>query len=304
MGHALPPTIDAVAAQRWAGRAVPQSAQSPWLHEEIARRMAQRLPIIVKPPQSWLDWEPLNGGLQGHELVRQQYPDAQCFGLLEHAHQAGVAIKTIAKPWWTVQRWRQSPVQWLAAGQALAQPVQMVWANMALHAAANPQALLQRWYDSLQVDGFVMFSCLGPDTLRELRNLYAQAGFGPMGHELTDMHDWGDMLVHTGFAEPVMDMERITLSYSSPQALLQELRTLGRNLHVGRFTGLRTPRWRQLLYSRMQQALVPAGQDRLTITFEVVYGHAYKPKPRLAVQEQTAISLEQMRAMLGHKAPR
>lgn len=303
-GHALPPTIDAVAAQRWAARAVPQPVESPWLHEEVARRMAQRLSIIVKPPVSWLDWEPLNGGLQGHDLVLQQYPNSQSFGLLEQAHQADAATKTIAKPWWSVQRWRQPTVQWLGAGQALAQPVQMVWANMALHAVADPQALLQRWYDSLQVDGFVMFSCLGPDTLRELRNLYAQCGWGPMGHELTDMHDWGDMLVHTGFAEPVMDMERITLSYSTPQALLAELRTLGRNLHVARFAGLRTPRWREQLHSRLQQALTPPGDDRLTLTFEVVYGHAYKPKPRLAVQEQTAISLEQMKTMLGNKAPR
>jgi malonyl-CoA O-methyltransferase len=63
-----------------------------------------------------------------------------------------------------------------------------------------------------------MFSCLGPDTLRELRALYAALGWPPPAHEFTDMHDWGDMLVASGFAEPVMDMERITLSFATPSA--------------------------------------------------------------------------------------
>ena len=44
--------------------------------------------------------------------------------------------------------------------------------------------------------------------------------------------DWGDMLASNGFAEPVMDMERITLTFETPERLLQELRGLGRNLHV------------------------------------------------------------------------
>ena len=76
-----------------------------------------------------------------------------------------------------------------------------------------------------------MFSCLGPDTLRELRGLYRALGWPPPAHDFTDMHDWGDMLVHAGFAEPVMDMERITLTWETPQRLLEELRELGANLH-------------------------------------------------------------------------
>ena len=70
-----------------------------------------------------------------------------------------------------------------------------------------------------------MFSCLGPDTLRELRGSIRARGWPPAGHEFTDMHDWGDMLVDAGFAEPVMDMERIVLTWRTPEACLAELRT-------------------------------------------------------------------------------
>ena len=74
------------------------------------------------------------------------------------------------------------------------------------HRKADPQTLLADWHKALKVNGFLMFSCLGPDTAIELREVYRQLGWPPAGHELTDMHDWGDMLVQAGFAEPVMDM--------------------------------------------------------------------------------------------------
>ncbi len=62
-----------------------------------------------------------------------------------------------------------------------------------------------------------MFSTFGPDTLRELRTAFADADGQPHISRFVDMHDIGDMLVHTGFAEPVMDMEEITLTYADPR---------------------------------------------------------------------------------------
>ncbi|TXH89062.1 MAG: biotin synthase [Rhodoferax sp.] len=293
-----PPTIDTVAAARWQQRAHLQGLRTgaPWLHEEVARRMAQRLLWIAKPPASWLHWAPLAGGMDGHALVQQTYPKSGCFvqdARMEYAH---AALKSIAKPWWNPSRWR-------AAGARVEAPsdgVGMVWANMALHMDADPQQLLQRWLELLQVDGFVMFSCLGPDTLRELRALYAAQGWGDPSHDFTDMHDWGDMLVQAGFAEPVMDMERITLSFETPQRALQELRGLGRNLRAGRFGGLHGRGWHAALQGAMQRELAdPQDGGRIKLTFEVVYGHAFKPAPRMPVRESSNISLAQMRATLG-----
>ena len=175
----------------------------------------------------------------------------------------------------------------------------MLWANMALHTSDDPSALLQKWHQLLAVDGFLMFSCLGPDTLRELALLYQSQGWPPASHAFTDMHDWGDMLVHAGFAEPVMDMERITLTYANADSLLAECRMLGRNLHQERFSGLRGKSWLAQL-KRLLLALGKTDADgRLTLTVEVIYGHALKPLPRLKVQSESSLSLDDMRAILG-----
>ncbi|MDZ7918888.1 biotin synthase [Rhodoferax sp.] len=296
MSSQRPPTIDPVAATRWA-TLLPRQSESPWLHEEVARRMEERLQWIVQKPQRWVHWGALQGGLQAQGLLGNRYPDSECFVLESTAERAQAALKLIAKPWWSPGGWGGPKVKF----RAPAQPVQMVWANMALHTAADPEALIAEWHRLIAVDGFAMFSCLGPDTLRELRSVYARMGWPVPSHEFTDMHDWGDMLVHAGFAEPVMDMERITLTYSTPQSLLAELRGLGRNLHPQRFGGLRSRAWLDRLHAALTEGLAsPAGDGRLQLTFEVVYGHAFKPAPRLHVQAETTVSLEQMRAVLKH----
>ena len=159
-------------------------------------------------------------------------------------------------------------------------------------------ASVRTMYRLLAVDGFVMFSCLGPDTARELRGIYQALGWPAAGHQLTDMHDWGDMLVQTGFAEPVMDMERITLTYDSPARLLQELRELGRNFHPERFGALRGRRWRTQLEQVLSERL-PRGPDgRLQLTFELIYGHALKARPKVKVSALSAVSVQDMRSML------
>ena len=307
-----PPTIDATAAARWNGMLV---TPSPWLHEEVAGRMAERLAWIKLQPAAWADWGPVRGGLQAHALVAEKYPNSQCFIVEALASSAQEAIKKIVKPWW-------NPVRWTGAATRFETPpdatVQMLWSNMALHMAPDPQALIAQWHRALAVDGFLMFSCLGPDTLRELRDLYQRQGWPPPSHEFTDMHDWGDMLVGAGFAEPVMDMERITLSFATPERLLAELRQLGRNLHPARFGGLRGRQWQRQLHHEMAHHLQAAGKRGgevgagngagnglggegvpLTLTFEVIYGHALKPAPRLRARPEATMSLDDMRLALA-----
>ena len=301
MSTQRPPTIDPVAAARWhAGLPAP----SPWLHEEVARRMEARLEWIRAAPAAWCHWDAVRGGLEAHALLRQRYPDAQCF-VTETAPQRQAHIaQALATPWWRASRWMGGATRFEAPPEG---SVQMLWANMALHMAADPQALFAQWHRALAVDGYVMFSCLGPDTLRELHALYAELGWPAAGHAMTDMHDWGDMLVHAGFAEPVMDMERITLTFATPERLLQELRGLGRNLHPQRFPALRGRHWRQRLEEALAQRLAdPRHEGQLALTFEVVYGHAFKPAPRVRVEGSSAVSLQDMRAMLhaGRTPPR
>lgn len=290
---ARPPTIDPVAAARWHAVA---PAVSPWLHEEVARRMEDRLQWIRQAPQSWCHWDAVRGGLQAHALVSARYPAARCQIYETAAHCAEVSQQALAKPWWSPARWGAAHPQW---GEPAEGSVQMLWANMALHTAGDPQALIAQWHRALAVDGYLMFSCLGPDTARELHAVYAELGWPPAGHAFTDMHDWGDMLVHTGFAEPVMDMERITLTFATPERLVQELRELGCNLHPDRFPSLRGRRWREKLYEALQNRLGGARQEgQLALTFEVIYGHAVKPAPRVPVGARSAVSLQDMRTLL------
>ena len=281
-----PPTLDAQAAQRWRNLPV---GESPWLHEEVARRMQERLDWIKRQPASWAHWEPLRGGMQAHALLAQRYPKAACTVIEVTGESVEQAQRVLSKPWWQPQRWLQGAT---TVATQTDRPVAMVWSNMALHLAADPQGLIRQWHQALEVDGFLMFSCLGPDTVKELKSLYAALQWPAPAHEMTDMHDWGDMLASAGFSEPVMDMERITLTFETPERLLQELRGLGRNLHVSRFAALRGRRWHQ-------QLLQALGQQPLQLTFEVIYGHAFKPVPRLSVSAHSEISLDQMRAALA-----
>jgi malonyl-CoA O-methyltransferase len=282
-----PPSIDPAAAAHW-DRVAP--ARSPWLHEEVARRMEERLQWIRLQPRAWAHWEPVRGGLAAHALLERRYPTAECF--VAETHHATLALEHMARPWW--RRWTAPASH---HGPVPPGAVQMLWANMALHMSAQPQQLIERWHRALAVDGFLMFSCLGPDTLQELRRAYRALGWPPPGHDFTDMHDWGDMLVQAGFAEPVMDMERITLTWEAPERMLLELRELGANLHPARFPALRGPRWKQRLLQELGLRLrQPDG--RLALTFEIIYGHAVKPAPKVRLGGRSAVSLDDMRAML------
>jgi malonyl-CoA O-methyltransferase len=295
MSTQRPPTIDPQASARWSAQL---PALSPWLHEEVARRMEERLQWIVREPARWLHWSPLQGGRKVHEQLVRRYPQAQGFVQQGSQAQVQMARAQFQQAWWKPARWLKPDPQFSVP----AEPVDMLWANMALHMEADPQALIQRWHATLAVDGFLMFSCLGPDTLRELRPVYARLGWPAPSHEFTDMHDWGDMLVHAGFAEPIMDMERITLTYSSGDSMLADLREMGRNLHTDRFPALRGRRWRSTLCAALEREL--CGPDgRLELTFEVVYGHAFKPPPRLTVSSETRVPLEEMRRSLRQIKP-
>ncbi|MBA3593321.1 MAG: biotin synthase [Polaromonas sp.] len=287
-----PPTLDPTAAARWQ-RVAP--AASPWLHEEVAQRMLDRLQWIRLQPQAWLHWGALRGGVVAHARLADRYPDSTCFVLEAHAGRAREAIKSIAVPWWHPKRWTGPGVRFDAPPPGTAD---MLWANMALHEAADPQVLIAEWHRAIRVGGFLMFSCLGPDTARELRDIYAALGWPPAGHQLTDMHDWGDMLVQAGFAEPVMDMERITLTFETPERLLQELRELGRNFHPLRFPALRSRAWKARLLQALDARLPRDADGRLELTFEIIYGHAMKAQPKVKVSAMSAVSVADMRAML------
>lgn len=279
--------VDEVALQRMVAR-LQRAFQAPWLHGEAARRLAERLPIVKLQPRRVIDWWPHIGG--GASVLASAYPKARVLGVQPSGTPPEV------RPWWSARRWSGPTVattRELDEGQA-----QLVWSNMMLHAAADPMQCLRDWHRALAVDGFLMFSTLGPGTLASLRSVYASHGWGPAMAPLVDMHDLGDMLVEAGFADPVMDQETLTLTWSHADQALQELRSLGSNMDPARMTGLRTPRWRGRLIEAIERAAKRNASGRIEMTFELVYGHAFKPLPRHRVSEQAQISLSDMQAMV------
>lgn len=272
----------------------------PWLHVEVARRMAERLSIIRAKPDVLLDWWGFSGA--GDQLLQQTYPNARRLIVEPTPALRARSAEACASPWWSPSRLLAPKVSALAPDEIEPESVQLVWANMVLHGVADPSRVLALWHRALSVEGFVMFSCLGPDTLRELRDLYQRLGWPPAMADFVDMHDLGDMLVRAGFADPVMDQETLRLTWATPEALLVELRGLGGNASPDRFKGLRTPRWRARLLRELEALRGPDG--RLHLRFEVAYGHAFKGAPRQIPSTQTTVSLDEMRALVRKRDAR
>jgi malonyl-CoA O-methyltransferase len=294
-----PERLDPRALDRAWARLAAQPAP-PWLHGEIARRMSERLSIVKQVPQHVFDWWSELGG--GAPSLAQAYPKATVTGVLR-PESATAPARVEAAPIPAAPAWRR----WLGLGasgpRAIAQSAvppaqaQLVWSNMSLHWAQDAPALMREWQRALVVDGFLMFTTLGPGTLVALRDLYRAHGWGTPYAPWTDMHDLGDMLVEAGFADPVMDQETLRLTWSSPQAALDELRTLGTNTDAVRFAGLRTPRWRNRLLAAL--GAYTDRQGRVVLEFEIVYGHAFKPVPRVKLAAQTQVGLDDMKSMLS-----
>ena len=270
-----------------------RAEQAPWLHEEVARRMAERLPVIRLQPERVLDWWSHTGG--SRQALAAAYPRAR-----------RLAVETVAPadepaPWWSPRRWSRSETEMLAEAAVEPGSAQLVWANMMLHGVTDPEAAMVQWHRALAVDGFLMFSTLGPGTFEGLRALYRRLGWPVPYAPFVDMHDLGDMLVHAGFADPVMDQETITLTWPDPVALLTELRSFGGNVDPGRHAALRTPRWRDRLLDALGTL---AGSDgRPALQFEVVFGHAFRPAPRPRLAAETSVPLADLRAMVRAGRP-
>lgn len=285
--------LDAQALAR-VQRRLQAAPQPPWLHGEVARRMAERLPIVKLQPAVVADWGAFLGASQA--LLARHYPQARLLAVEPDAARRDATAAALTRPWWSPQRWA-GPAHEAFTPEALpAGTAQLLWANMGLHGAADPQALMRQWHRALAVDGFLMFSTLGPGSLTTLQALYRAAGWPPPFAPFVDMHDLGDMLVEAGFADPVMDQETITLTWATPAALLAELRQLGGNVALGRHPGLRTPRWRRRLEAALAERASADG--RVALAFEVVYGHAFRPLPRPRVAAQTELALDDLRTMV------
>jgi malonyl-CoA O-methyltransferase len=262
--------VDAGAARRRFERAAGTYSQASRLEAEIGGRMLERLDYVKLAPRRVLDAG--SGPGRDARSLAKRYPGAQVIALdFSHRmlrHERGFLSRLFSgnRQISLCGNFERLP---LAGGS-----IDLVWSNMALHWAVDPLAALREFHRVLAVEGLLMFSTLGPDTLGGLR---AAAGAARV-HAFADMHDLGDMLVAAGFSEPVMDMERVTFLYADGAALLADLRASGQTSALaGRPRGLSSPRF----LAALEEKLAAQRRDgKLPVGYEIVYGHAWKAAPR------------------------
>jgi len=284
--------IDTV--RRQFDRRAARFAQHDFIVREVGRRLAERLQVIRLDARLIVDVGCGAGGAR--EALLERYPQANWLGVdISPAMLAGSASTSLLA---RLLPWRAARVQ-SACAEAAALPladgsVDLVFSNLMLHWHPRPHTVFPEWLRVLRVDGLLLFSCFGPDTLRELRSAYAVAGIAARPIPFVDMHDFGDMMIAAGFAMPVMEAETIRLTYTSPQALLREVAALGGNPCDDRAAGLVAGSRARALLSALRATSDAEG--RITLSFEVAYGHAWKPQPR--VPGQTNVPLDDLRAQL------
>jgi len=251
------PAIDRRAARRNFERAAPGYAGASRLEAEIGARMLERLDYMKLAPQRVLD----AGSGPPRRLLGRRYPKAQVIAL-----DFALPMLRAGRSGLDFFRKRLSICGDLERLPLAAESMDLVWSNMALHWALEPLAVFHEFARVLAPEGLLMFSTLGPDTLKELRLAAGSARV----HAFLDMHDLGDMLVAAGFSAPVMDMELVTLRYAGAAQLVEDLRASGQaNARRDRARGLSGKRWRAQMLAGAAQA-----------SFEVVYGHAWRGAPR------------------------
>lgn len=265
-------------------RAAASYDSSAVLQREVAARLLERLDLTTISPARILD---LGCGTGANlPILRRRYPKARLFG-------ADLALNMLMAARRRSGWWRQVP---LACADVLRLPFaagsfDFVYCNLVLQWCDDLDQAFGELRRIVAPHGLLLFSTYGPDTLKELRAAWREVDAFNHVNRFIDMHDIGDALIRAGFAEPVMDVETLTLTYADLPALTRDLKALGaRNLTAGRPRGLGGRARRQ----RLAAAYETLRRDgRLPASFEVVYGTAwtpvYLPSEMLTAAERDAV---------------
>jgi malonyl-CoA O-methyltransferase len=281
--------VDRAALRRGFDRAAETFAGADVLYREVAARMLERFDVIKLEPRRIVDLG--CGPGRACASLRARFPAASLTGV-----DLALGMLRAAMP--ALSGWRRflggggGPMRAVCADMAalpFASGVfDLAWSNLALHWLDDPLPAIRETSRALAPGGLFMFSTLGPDTLRELREGFAAAGDDWHVKRFIDLHDVGDALGAAGFANPVMDMEILTLTYETVDALFADLRATGAGnvLRARRrtLTGARR-------FGAMREAYETRRREgRLPATFEIVYGHAWKAAPRRNAGGEAVVS--------------
>jgi malonyl-CoA O-methyltransferase len=269
------PSLEKRAVRRAFERAAPRYDESAVLQREVCARLVEHLDPIRIEPARIVDLGCGTGA--AFEPLMRRFPRATVFGLDLAAAMLARAARR--HPWWK-RALGGGPR--LACADAERLPIatastQLLFSNLALQ-WCRPDRVFPEAARVLAPGGLFLFSTFGPDTLRELREAFDATGGRSHVHTFIDMHDLGDALVHAGLADPVMEMDVITLEYETVEAVARDLKAIGaKNALATRSRGLSgRERWRKVAAhyeQRRRDGALPA-------TYELIYGHAWKVPPK------------------------
>jgi malonyl-CoA O-methyltransferase len=244
------------------------------LQKRVREEMFSRLDLVKIAPQAILDAGCGTGrasfGLQKRFKNAQVYSLDIAFGMLQQTK--------LQQPW--LQKWSQKI---LGESSLLCADIEhlpiadnsmdLVWSNLALQWCNDLDQCFAEFKRVLKPDGLLMFSTAGPDTLKELRAATSN------GHthvsRFIDMHDIGDALIRAGFGTPVLDVEYYTLTYDDAKSAMRDLKSIGaHNATAGRARGLQGKGFLSNLTQNYERFRT---NGKLPATYEMIYGHAWKP---------------------------
>ncbi len=256
------------------------------LQREVCERMLSRLIYIKHNPTLILDAG--SGTGLGTRKLQTHYPQATLVPLdialpMHSQARAHQPESTGLSGWLRWLPFGKHPQNFFVCGDMEHIPfrdacVDMIWSNLALQWCNDLKQTFSQAYRILNPGGLLMFSTFGPDTLKEMRQAFRAADRYNHVNRFIDMHDIGDLLVHCGFSLPVMDMEYVTLTYDDVKSIMHDLKAIGaHNVTHGRPRGLTGKGvWQRVIahYDTLRQ------QGKLPATYEIIYGHAWKPDSR------------------------
>lgn len=282
--------LDTLRVRRSFDRAATTYDAAAVLHAEVRDSLLKRLDLMALTPRVVVD----AGAGTGHgcrALIRR-YPKALVIALDSSQRMLHVAGRQ--------QFWLRRFAR--VCADAVRLPfadgsVELILSNLMLQ-WCNPDAVFAEFRRVLAPHGLLSFTTLGPDTLRELRSAWGEVDSRSHVNQFIDMHDLGDALLRSGFAAPVLDVERYTLTYLDLRRVAADLKAVGaHNATRGRPKGLTGRRQ----FAAVQTAYEAFRQDgRLPATYEVVFGHAWTPAAaaRRIGADSATVSLDEIKAQL------
>lgn len=282
--------LDKRSVRRAFARAAKTYDAAAVLQTEVRRRLLERLDYMRIEPRQIVDVGS-GTGMAALELTRR-YASARVLQLdlsepmLQQARQRAPRLR----------RWRG--LLQFAAADAERMPLadgccDLLFSNLALQWCNDLDTTLQGFRRVLRPGGLLLFTSFGPDTLTELRQCWAQADGNVHVSSFPDMHDVGDAMLRAGLVNPVMDAERLTLTYDTLEALMHDLKGIGAvNATVGRPRGLTGKSRMRALRDAYDRLRV---DGRLPATYEVVYGHGWAPEGGVRIGTPAEIAVSTVR---------